>query len=184
MSVALSLSSFFASQRLSVGAPNRQELCRSLANSLAKSIENRRENRSKIDPRRRLGALKIAPGTLSGHPVASKSVPKASRERLGSVLGRPWRGPGAPKKPLRVPREARKGALERLGARQGGQNRYQVASGSEKIEFFLAQRIRKAPSERFFIDFCRFSGFLQSLRTLESIAPASKNKGSALRAAS
>ena len=36
MLVALSPSSVFASQRASVSAPNRRELCRSLANSLAK----------------------------------------------------------------------------------------------------------------------------------------------------
>ena len=36
MSIAISLSSFFASQRVSVTAPNRREFCRSLANSLAK----------------------------------------------------------------------------------------------------------------------------------------------------
>ena len=35
---SLSLSSIFALQRVSASAPNRQELCRSLASSLAKSI--------------------------------------------------------------------------------------------------------------------------------------------------
>ena len=38
--------------------------------------------------------------------------------------------------------------------------------------------------ERFFVDFCRFSVFSQSLRTLRSTAHASKNRGSAHRAAS
>ena len=50
-SVAISPSSFFASQRVSVTAPDRRELCRLLANSLAKAIENHRENRLKIDPK-------------------------------------------------------------------------------------------------------------------------------------
>ena len=35
---SLSLSSIFASQRVSASAPNRQELCSSMASSLAKSI--------------------------------------------------------------------------------------------------------------------------------------------------
>ena len=44
MSIAISSSSFFASQRVPVTAPDRREFCRSLANSLAKSIENQCEN--------------------------------------------------------------------------------------------------------------------------------------------
>ena len=59
MSIAISASSLFASQRVPVTAPNRREFCRSLANSLAKSIENHRENQSKIDPQRHLGVPKI-----------------------------------------------------------------------------------------------------------------------------
>ena len=59
MSVAISPSSFFASQRVFVTAPNRRELCRSLANSLAKSIGDHSENQSEIHPRRHLGAPKI-----------------------------------------------------------------------------------------------------------------------------
>ena len=58
MSIAISPSSFFASQRVPVTAPNRREFCRSLANSLAKSIENHCENRLEIDPHRHLGAPK------------------------------------------------------------------------------------------------------------------------------
>ena len=78
---------------------------------------------------------KIVSGTLSGHPVASKSVPKASRERRGSVPEHPRRAAGASGGSPRVPRDARKGALERLGARRGDQSRHQVASGSGKIKF-------------------------------------------------
>ena len=59
MSIAISPSSFFASQRVPVTAPDRREFCRSLANSLAKSIKNHRENRLRIDPQRHLGAPKI-----------------------------------------------------------------------------------------------------------------------------
>ena len=116
-SLSLSLLSFFASQRVSVGAPNRRELCRSLTNSRAKSIENHRENQSKIDPRRRLGAPKIDSKSLPGPSRDTSWRPRASRRRLGSVLGRPRRAPGAPKESLRAPRNVRKGALEHSGAR-------------------------------------------------------------------
>ena len=53
-----------------------------------------------------------------------------------------------------------------------------------KDRAFFVQRIRKASSERFVVDFRRFSLFRRSLRTLESAASASKNRGSALRAPS
>ena len=62
MPIALSPSSFFASQRVSVTAPNRRELCRSLADSLAKSNKNHRENRSKI-----------ISGDISGHPKLNEN---------------------------------------------------------------------------------------------------------------
>merc|ERR1712025_451727 len=94
------------------------------------------KNRSPETPRGTQDQLKIAPRTLSGHIVTSKSVPKASRERLGSVLGRPRRAPGAPKESLRAPQDVRKGALEHSGARRGDQNRRQVSSRSGIIEFF------------------------------------------------
>ena len=38
---------------------------------------------------------KITPGTFSGRPVVPKSVPEASRERLGSVSERPGEAWGA-----------------------------------------------------------------------------------------
>ena len=64
--------------------------------------------------------VKIGPGTLLGHPVAPKSVPKASQERLGSVSGRP----GAPLGTLRayrgrpemLPRRSRNAFGTLLGA--------------------------------------------------------------------
>ena len=112
------------------------------ADQLAREINRKAsresiKNRSPETPRGTQNRLKIAPRTLSGHIMASKSVPKASRERLGSVLGRPRRAPGAPKESLRAPRNVRKGALEHSGAHWDDQNRRQVASGSGKIEFFL-----------------------------------------------
>ena len=100
-----------------------------------KSMRKSTENRSPETPRGTQNRFKIAPGTLSGQPVACKSVPKASQERLGSVPERPRRAPGVPGGSPRAPCGARKGALERPGARRGDQNRRQVASGSGKIEF-------------------------------------------------
>ena len=105
----------FASQRVSVGAPNCRELCHSLASSLAKSIENHRGNRSKIDPWRCDGAPKIDSKSLPGPSRDTPWRPRASRRRLGCVLGRPRRAPGAPKESLRAPRNVRKGALEHSG---------------------------------------------------------------------
>ena len=95
-------------------------------------------------------------GTLSGHTMASKSVPKASREGLWSVPEHPRRAAGASGWSLTEPRDARKGALERPGARRGDQNRRQVASGGGKIELFLrcafAKR-RRSDVSSIFVDF-------------------------------
>ena len=124
------------------------------ADQLAREINRKSsresiKNRSPETPRGTQNRLKIAPGTLSGHPVASKSVPKASRERLGSVLERPRRAPGVPGGSPRAPRDARKGALERLGARRGDQNRRQVASGNKKFELSWHGSL----ADRFSVDF-------------------------------
>ena len=59
MSIALSVELFCFAACACQCTSNRREFCCSLANSLAKLIENHRENRSKIDPRRHLGAPKI-----------------------------------------------------------------------------------------------------------------------------
>ena len=110
-------------------------------------------------PQESQNRVKIARGTLSGHPVASKSVPKASRECLGSVPERPRRAAGASGGSARLPRDARNGTLERLGARRRDQNRRQVASGTEKIEFssrFAFARHRRSDVSSIFVDFCFF----------------------------
>ena len=124
------------------------------ADQLAREINRKSsresiKNQSQETPRGTQNRLKIASGTLSGHPVASKSVPKASRERLGSVLERPRRAPGVPGGSPRAPRDARKGALERLGARRGDQNRRQVASGNKKFELSWHGSL----ADRFSVDF-------------------------------
>ena len=95
MSIALSPSGFFASQRVSVSAPNRRELSRLLANSLAKSIKKHSENRPKIDPRRRLGAPKIDSKSLLGPSRETPWRARASRRRLRSVPGASRSVPGA-----------------------------------------------------------------------------------------
>ena len=67
--------------------------------------------------------------------MACKSIPKASPERLGSVPERPRRPPGVPGESPRATQDVRKGALERLDARRGEQNRRQVVSEIGKIAF-------------------------------------------------
>ena len=113
--------------------------------------------------------LKIGPGSLSGRPVATKSVPMASRERHGSVSGRPWRAPGAPRDSPRAPQDARGGARERLGARRGNQNRRQVASESGKIAFSSCSAFakhRRSDASSIFDNFRCFGEVCESLKVL------------------
>ena len=98
MSVAIFSSNFFASQRVSVTDPDRRELCRSLANSLAKPIKNHCKNQSEIDPRKHLGAPKIDSKSIPGPSPDTPWRPRVSRRRLGSVSGASWSVPGAPRK--------------------------------------------------------------------------------------
>ena len=121
MSVAISPSSFFASQRVSVTAPNRRELCRSLADSLAKSNEKSSRksigNRSPETPRDPQNRRKSFPGPSPDTPWR----PRASRRRLGSVSGASRSVPGVlrecpesrqarPRTPERAPWSARERA--------------------------------------------------------------------------
>ena len=124
--------------------------------------------------------VQIGSRTLLGRPVASKSVPKASQERSGTSAARPGSA-------RRVP----KGAPGRQKRRPGGSGSLSRRPKSmpsharkRKHQVFRAQLVREAALERFRTDFGRFSVSLQSLRALESAAPASKNKGSALSGAS
>ena len=101
--------------------------------------------------------------------MACKSVPKASAERLGSVPERPRCPPGVPGESPRASGDARKGTLERLGARQGDQNRRQVASESGKIEFSLCcafAKHRRSNCLSFFVDFCCFCKVCEPLKVL------------------
>ena len=118
-----------------VGLPNRARQEATIDANIDPDPSRKRlrgtRNRPEIDPR-----------TLSGRPVASKSVRRAPRECLGSVSGRPRRVPEPPRRSPRPPPGTRKSARERPGARRGDQNRRQVASGSGKIEFSLRARSR------------------------------------------
>ena len=163
MSVTISPSSFFASQRVSVTAPNRQELCRSLADSLAKSSKNHRENRSEIDPRRHLGTPKIEENrfrdplrTPRGVQERPEGVSGASWERLGASPARPGSAQGVPKG---AP-ERQKGRPGALGSALRRPKSTPSRVRERKNRVFLARRVREASSERFFVDFLRFLVFL------------------------
>ena len=67
--------------------------------------------------------------------------------------------------------------------RRGDQNRHQVAPRSDKRQRSYALLVREPSSGRFFDELGRFSALSPRLRTLQSTAPASKNEGSAHRAA-
>ena len=114
----------------------------------------RPQNRSKIIAKI---DRKSIPGEASGH---SKSIENRSRDPLGTLRGAQGRlegvsgasreRPGASPARPSVTRDARKSAWERPGARRGGPNRRQVASGNEKIEFSSHGSL----ADRFSADFC------------------------------
>ena len=79
--------------------------------------------------------------------------------RLRGLSGRSWNVPGRPKSLLSHARKRKKTT-------------------------FCTQSVHEASLDQFFVNFGGFSICRQSLRTLESTAPASKNKGSALCAES
>ena len=118
-----------------------------------KSPEKTIQNRSRERLRGSQNRLKIGRGPSWDAPWQ----PRAVRERLGSVLGRPRRGTGAPRESPKTLRDARKSVRECPGARRGDQNQPQVASGSEKIVFLspgsCAKRHRSDCSS-IFIDLC------------------------------
>ena len=153
--------------------------------------KNQSKNTAKIDRR-------SIPGDAPGHP-------KSTQNRSRDHLGRPRVVQEHPEGVLGASRERHRAspALSRRARRvtKGDPARQKVRPGApgsaprrpkstpsrireRKNRAFCMQRIRKALSKRFFVDFRRFSLFRRSLRTLESAAPASKNRGSALRAPS
>ena len=108
-----------SSERFPSESPILSGMASSLATSMRKSTRKSSQNRSQQRSRGTPNRGKIGPGTLLGHPVALKSVPELSRERLGSGSERPRCAPGAPGGSRRAPRDAKKDARERPGARQG-----------------------------------------------------------------
>ena len=78
----------------------------------SKNNENRPQNRSKVDRGGSFGVRWSQPGT----PLAPKSAPRPSQERLESVLGRPWNAPAEPRESPRSPRGTKKSARERSAA--------------------------------------------------------------------
>ena len=143
-------------------------------------------HRDKIVPMRCLGhpksTQKVVPGAFWGPPGRLRSsleqsgvsstclgiIPGASQEYRESP-------PGRPEAPERVPRSA----WERLGATKIDS---EVPPEAEKTRFRCAPRSRTV-FESCFQQFCRFSGLAKNARTLQSTSPASKNEGSAHRAA-
>ena len=125
----------------------------SRASESSESLEKTIQNRSRERLRGSQNRLKIGRGPSWDAPWQ----PRAVRERLGSVLGRPRRGPGAPRESPKTLRDARKSVREHPGARRGDQNQPQVASGSEKIAFLSPGSCTKRHRSDFpsiFIDFC------------------------------
>ena len=208
MSVALSPSSFFASQcvsfiyvcsSLSLARLNRARtidlqcqslslrrafLLRSVCLSLHLTVESfavrwptRSQNRSKITVKI---DRKSIPGDTSGHPKSTENrsrdplrTPRGVQERPEGVLGASRERPGASPARRRSVRRVAKGAPGRQKGRPGAPGSTPRISKStpsrvreRKIRVFHALRVRVAVSERFFVDFCRFLVFLQSLRTL------------------
>ena len=119
--------------RLSGARPNRSKAVPGEASGHHKSTENR-----------------SPPRTAGGAQEHSRSYFGASWQRLGTSPARPGSAQGRPRP------EPKASARERLGARRDNQNRCQVASGSEKSLFFLAQLVREAFSGQFFDDFGSF----------------------------
>ena len=88
--------------------------------------------------------------------MAPKTVPTTSRERPGSVSGRPRCSPGASGESPWAHRAARKDARERPGARRDDQDRRKVAFGTEKIAFASrpsSAKHRRSDCSPFFVDF-------------------------------
>ena len=141
---------------------------------------------------------KSIPGDASGHPKSTQNrsrdplrTPRGVQERPEGVSGASRDRHGASPAPSRRARRVTKGDPGRQKGRPGAPGsapRRPKSTPSRvrerKNRVFFVQRIRKASLERFFVDFWRCSLFRRSLRTLESAAPASKNRGSALRAPS
>ena len=141
----------------SVCVSNSREGCHALATSLAKSTRKSMRKSVQNRSRRGPGAPKIdsesAPGpfgTPHGAQERCESVSGASRERLGT-------SPARPGSAQRLPKDAPGRQKERPGAPWSAPRRPKsTPSGlrERKNRVFVARRVREAPSQRFFVDFC------------------------------
>ena len=127
-----------------------------------------------------INRIQISPGRLSGRPMTSKSVLQASRERLGTSPARPR----SVRRVLEGGSGHQKDRRERFGSVPRRPKSLLSHARKRKKTTFCAQSVHEASLDHFFVNFGGFWICRQSLRTLESTAPASKNKGSALCAAS
>ena len=112
--------------------------------------------------------------------MTSKSVLQASRERLGTSPARPR----SVRRVLEGGSGRQKDRRERFGSVPRRPKSLLSHARKRKKTTFCAQSGHEASLDQFFVNFGGFSTCRQSLRTLESTAPATKNKGSALCAAS
>ena len=124
--------------------------------------------------------LQISPGRLLGRPMTAKSVLQASRERLGTSPARSR----SVRRVLEGGSGHQKDRRERFGSVPRRPQSLLSHARKRKKTTFCLQSVHEALLDQFFVNFNGFSICRQSLRTLESTAPASKNKGSALCAAS
>ena len=120
-------------------------------------------------PGEALGTPHDIPEHPAGVPGASGHVPGTSQERPEILEG----GSGH-----------QKDRRERFGSVPRRPKSLLSHARKRKKTTFCAQSVHEASLDQFFVNFGGFSICRQSLRTLESTAPASKNKGSALCAAS
>ena len=120
--------------------------------------------------------VKIGPGTPSGLPTAPKSIPRASRERLGSGSGRPRRVPGAPGGSPRAPRDAQKDAEERPRSHRDSENRRPSTSRSGKIRCRLRDLSAKHCRSAFSSIFLHFRSFWKVCKPSEVLRLPAKTE--------
>ena len=148
--------------------------------------ENRHENQSKIRLGSGSGHLKSSQnrsreplGTPRGDQERPEGVSGASRERLGVSPARPGNA-------RRVSKGAPGRQQGRPGASRSAPSRPKLTprrARERKNRVFFARLVREASSERLVDDFRRFPSFSQTAKCVFRTAPASKNRGSALRPA-
>ena len=166
-------------------ALQRVSICVSLCSiSSTKATRRRTKIGVKIDVKKR---CKIAPESTSGRP-------KRPRDSQGRSGASPMHSGSAPQRPgsaRRVPKSVpvkKTGAFTECPGAPGSAPRQLISTlirrRDRKNRVFVAHLGRAGPSEQCFDDVCRFSVFSPNEKSLFRTTPVSKNKGSALRAAS